>query len=242
MAKNIAPILEDIEVTPANYKFPQPSNPLTPAVQSLTLPPMGRHRRQSNGASVESQSSQTLQYAKGQVGARWLAVDPNGDSMIYKVELRGINESEWKLLRDKVKEKYLSWDSTAFPDGSYKLRLTASDAPDNPPGQALTNQIESDTFMIDNTPPQITGLTGSRSGNQIAVRWKAKDALSVIDQAEYSLDGGEWTVVEPTSRLSDSLELEYALTLNNISPGEHTVAVRVSDEFDNQAVDKTVVR
>jgi hypothetical protein len=242
MAKNIAPILEDIEVTPANYKFPQPSNPLTPAVQSLTLPPMGRHRRQSNGASVESQSSQTLQYAKGQVGARWLAIDPNGDSMIYKVELRGINESEWKPLRDKVKEKYLSWDSTAFPDGSYKLRLTASDAPDNPPGQALTNQIESDTFMIDNTPPQITGLTGSRSGNQIAVRWKAKDALSVIDQAEYSLDGGEWTVVEPTSRLSDALELDYALTLNNISPGEHTVAVRVSDEFDNQALDKTLVR
>ena len=85
----------------------------------------------------------------------------------------------------------------AFPDGIYKLRVTATDTPDNPPGQALTNQIESDPFMIDNTAPQITSLTGSRSGNQVVLRWKAKDGLSVMDQAEYSLDGGDWQESNP---------------------------------------------
>ncbi len=243
MPKNIAPVVEEVDVTPANYKFPQPVSALPAAGQTLTLPALGQRRRQPGAASAESlASSQTLQYAKGQMGVRWAATDQNNDGMIYKVEIRGINESEWKLLHDKVKEKYLSWDTAAFPDGAYKLRVTASDSPGNPPGQALSNQLESESFVIDNTPPRITGLTGSRSGTQVTVRWKAKDALSVVEKAEYSLDGHEWTIVEPTTRLSDSLEHDFVLTLDNPGPGEHTVAVRVSDEFDNQSVEKVVIR
>jgi len=37
-----------------------------------------------------------MQLAKGYVGARWLASDPNGDAMIYTVEIRGASETEWK--------------------------------------------------------------------------------------------------------------------------------------------------
>jgi sugar lactone lactonase YvrE len=241
MSKNIAPAIEDVEVTPANYKFPPPPATQAGQGQSVTLPPLGQHRRPSTSVIADTLSTQTLQYAKGQLGARWAVSDPNGDEMIYNVEIRGVNESEWKLLREKVKEKFLTWDSTAFPDGRYRLRITASDSPGNPPGQALSNQLESDSFMIDNTPPQITGLTGSRSGSQVSVRWKAKDALSVLENAEYSIDGKEWLAIEPTTRLTDSLEHDYVLTLDGIAAGEHTLAVRVSDEFDNQSVDKIVI-
>ena len=45
------------------------------------------------------------------------ASDQNGDSLVYRIEIRGVKESAWQLLKDGVKEKYLSWDSTAFPDG-----------------------------------------------------------------------------------------------------------------------------
>ena len=34
-----------------------------------------------------------MQLAKGFIGARWLASDPNGDPMIYTVEIRGVNET-----------------------------------------------------------------------------------------------------------------------------------------------------
>jgi hypothetical protein len=161
--------------------------------------------------------------------------------MVYTVEIRGANEAEWKLLKDKVAEKYLSWDSTAFPDGEYRLRITASDAPSNPPSEALTSRMESDPFIIDNTPPKITGLTAARSGGKLEVRWHAADALNNISKAEYSLDGGEWTVAAPVTRLSDSPELDYVLTLD-AGPGEHTIAVRVQDEYDNLAAEKAVVK
>ena len=67
-------------------------------------------------------------------------------------------------------------------------------------------------------------------------------SLSFVTSAEYSIDGGEWLVTLPTTKLSDSKELDYDLTLRNIAPGEHTIAVRVQDEYENQAVAKIVVK
>jgi hypothetical protein len=182
-----------------------------------------------------------MQYAKGWIGARWAASDPNGDPLVFTVEIKGANESEWKMLKDKVSEKYVSWDSTAFPDGEYRLRVTASDAPGNPPAEALTARMESNPFWIDNTPPKITGLSAARNGGKLEVRWHAADALNNIAKAEYSVDGGDWKVAAPVSRLSDSPELDYALTLD-AGPGEHTIAVRVQDDYDNQSVEKAVAR
>jgi hypothetical protein len=79
------------------------------------------------------------------------------------------------------------------------------------------------------------------SGNKIEVSWKAQDARSNIDKAEYSVNGGEWLLIHPVSRLSDSPEEEYRLTLDR-GQGEQVIAVRVNDEYDNQAVDKVVVK
>jgi hypothetical protein len=62
-----------------------------------------------------------------------------------------------------------------------------------------------------------------------------------LSKAEYSVNGGDWIVVEPTTRLTDSPEHDYRVTLATRPPGEITVAVRVEDAYGNQAVAKTVV-
>jgi len=243
LAKNVEPRIEEIEITPANYKFPAPVAPLVSVSApppNLTLPAMGSHTAAPPLFSSEG-NSPTMMFAKGYIGARWLASDPNGDSLVYTVEIRGEKETEWKLLKDKVAERYLSWDSTAFADGDYRLRITASDSPGNPPAEALTTKLESDVFTIDNTPPKITALTAARNGGKLEVRWHAADALSDLTKAEYSLDGGEWTVAAPVTKLSDSPELDYVLTLD-AAPGEHTIAVRMTDEYENLAVEKVVAR
>lgn len=243
LSRNIEPRITEIELTPPNYKFPAPSASLGSSPPTLTLPPLGKQQRSSPALSLDtSAATPAMQYAKGSVGARWAAADDNGDALVYKVEIRGLQEREWKLLKDKVREKYLSWDSTAFPDGEYKLRVTASDAPSNPKEMALSANLESYVFLIDNAPPQVSGLAASRNGGRLTVRWKASDALSNIEKAEYSLDGGDWTPVLPVTKLSDSPELTYELNLDGVTAGEHTIAVRVQDEFENQATDKVVTR
>ena len=243
LPKNVEPRIDQIEMTPPNYKFPPPITLTIQPQQTLNLPALGARTPQARSTPPEANTTTTpsMQLAKGWVGARWLASDPNGDALIYTVEIRGVNEAEWKPLKEKLGEKYFSWDSTAFPDGEYRLRVTASDAPANPPAEALTARADSDVFVIDNTPPRITGLAATRNGGKLEVRWRAEDALNNLGKAEYSLDGGEWTVAAPVGGLSDALSLEYVLRLE-AAPGEHTIAVRVKDEYDNEAVEKAVVK
>jgi sugar lactone lactonase YvrE len=241
--KNVAPEIEEVEITPANYKFPAPSSGAASLTPSLTLPALGHHNASSSSTpapAADSGSSPAMTYGKGQIGVRWLATDDNGDSMLFKVEIRGANESAWKPLKDKIREHYYSWDSTAFPDGKYFVRITATDAPSNPPDQALTSSAESEPFLIDNTAPEITGLSGTSAGSKLEIRFHAKDAMSTLGKAEYSINGGDWMVVEPTTRLTDSLEHDYRVEADRA--GETTVAVRVSDEYDNQSVAKIVVK
>ena len=247
LPKNLPPSVEQIEITQPNYKFPPPSPSLSTAPPTLSLPPLGRSGAASSplfsleSSASGSTSTPAMQYAKGWRGARWLATDPNGDSLVYTVEIRGSKETVWKPLKDKLDEKYFSFDTTAFPDGEYRLRITASDSPSNPPAEALTGSLVSDPFTIDNTPPRITALTATAGAGKLRVHWHAADALNDIAKAEYSLDGADWTLAAPVSKLSDSLALDYDLTLD-APAGEHTIAVRVWDDFDNQATDKVVVQ
>ena len=89
--------------------------------------------------------------------------------------------------------------------------------------------------------PEITGLSGVANGSKLDVRFHAKDALSSLAKAEYSLNGGDWTLVEPTTRLTDSAEHDYRVQVDKAGL-ETTVAVRVSDENDNQSVAKICIK
>jgi len=239
--KNAAPVVEAIEVTPANYRFPGPAGPPPTNPVTLSLPSLGS--RPSGRGLPDSSSTPQLTWAKGVIGARWAADDENGDALLYKIEIRGEGETAWKLLRENIRERYYSWDSTSFADGKYYLRITASDAPSNPPDQALTSAREGDRFLIDNSAPEITGLAGTPSGTKIDVRFHAKDAWTVLDKAEYSVNGGEWKVVEPTTRLTDSEEHDYHFQVDRgAQPTETTIAVRVKDGNANEAVAKVTVR
>jgi sugar lactone lactonase YvrE len=238
LRRNVAPKIEQIDITPYNYRFPAPATQLTlSSAATLTLPAIGAKQAPSR-IGADSSTYPGMTYQKGAIGVRWTSSDENGDSLVYSVEIRGAGEKTWKPLRDKLHEKYYSFDSTAFPDGEYRFRITASDAPSNVPEDALKGSEESDTFTIDNTPPVITLLQVNGS----SVRWHAADALSTIYQAEYSIDGGDWMVADPVGKLSDSKALDYSVAVKGLVPGEHVIAVRVSDQNDNMAVEKAVIR
>ncbi len=242
--KNVAPTIEPIDLTPPNYRFPAQTIAIAASSsQTISLAPIsGPGRTLATILHSSDTPASSMNYAKGHLGLRWLARDENGDALLARVEIRGDKEVAWKLLKEETRERNLSFDSTAFPDGDYRLRVTVTDSPGNPPAQALTATLDSDVFTVDNSPPRITGLAATRSGARLEVKWKAADALSVISKAEYSVNGAEWKRAEPTTRLTDSIEHDYVLSLDGLTAGEITVAVRVTDYYDNQAVEKSVVK
>lgn len=186
---------------------------------------------------------------KGYQSVLWSAHDDNDDDLHYAVYYRGENEHEWKLLKDKLDQKFYSWDTTALPDGAYYLKIMATDAPSNPAAVALKTERESERFEVDNTPPVIEHLEATPSASRgsspavspIIVKFTARDSTSSIDRAQYSVDGGEWTLLGPTGNVSDSLAESYEFALSSLVSGEHTIAVRAYDRFDNVGSAKTTI-
>jgi hypothetical protein len=237
LPKNIAPIVHQIEIAPFNYRQAASTAPVEKNVTAsgspatLSLPAVGQKRTTTPSVSLEGATA-TLQYSKGYVTIRWSASDPNNDPLIYKVEIRGKKDSFWRTLKDKVQDRFYSFDSTAFPDGEYVARVTASDAPGNTPADTLTCSLDSEPFIINNTPPEIINVKIASNGGRREISFTAKDALNWIDKAEYSIDGGDWTLLDPVNKVTDSQTLDYRVEAG----ANQMVAVRVFDEYDNVVV------
>ena len=247
---NVAPVIDAIILQEPGVRAQSTviSSSQPPAV-TLKMPP-------TPGVFI-SQSSTPVRFEQPPQGFRekgfqsvlWSAHDDNDDELRYSVYYRGENEREWKLLKDNLDQKFYSWDTTTLPDGAYYLKIVATDSPSNPPDLAKKTERESDRFLVDNTPPVIEGLkatwsllqSGPNKVERVSAQFTARDAASTIERTQYSVDGGEWTLVAPTGGISDAPEERYGFTLSGLSPGEHTIAVRAYDRFDNVGSAKTVV-
>lgn len=239
LPRNLAPVVDDLVVQPGAKMNPPSGN------QNQTVLVAFPNASASTGFMIPQDSNPplTAQKDKSSVTARWAAHDENGDELTYSLYYRGDGETTWRLLKDKVSEKYYSWDAAQLPDGGYTVRVVASDSPSHTPGEALSAERTSARFEVDTTAPVPGTLTATLSGNKIHATLDAADATSAVARAEYSLDAGPWQYLEPVNKISDSPAEHYDFTLPvNGSPSEHTLAVRIYDRFDNAATAKTVVR
>jgi hypothetical protein len=186
---------------------------------------------------------------KGYQSVLWSAHDDNDDDLHYSVYYRGENEHSWKLLKDKLDQKFYSWDTTTLADGAYYLKIVATDSTSNPPTVALETERESERFEVDNTSPVIEHLeanptvppNANYSSASVIVKFTARDTVSSIDRSQYSLDGSDWTFLAPAGNVSDSTVENYEFTLNHLTAGEHTIAVRAYDRFENVGASKIAV-
>ncbi len=248
LPKNSAPtvdaiVLQNPGVRVQGFQAAAQGTAASPPVQ-LRMPPPST---QATGFAVPAPPQQPPQRfepppqgfaQKGHQAVVWSAREENDDELVYRIYFRGEGEKNWKLLKDKLEQKFYSWDTSSMPDGAYYLKIVASDAPSNPPEDALTAERESDRFEVDNTPPVIENLRAEPESSDVRVRFDARDTYSAITRAEYSLDAGDWTILFPVGRLTDAPQESYDVPLRGLAPGEHTLAVRVHDQFENAATSK----
>ncbi len=252
LPKNVAPVIDAIILQNPGIRVqspnvmnvpgqPQPVQLRTPPPPPLPgLPAMVQPPPPAAQPKFEAPPQGFAQ--RGWQSVLWGAHDENDDDLVYTIYYRGERETVWKLLKDKVETRFYSWDTESMPDGAYYLKIVASDAPSNPPDEALSTERTSDRFIVDNAPPEILNLRAKPAGDSAEIRFEARDGASPLTRAEWNLDGGEWKLVLPEGRLGDARHESYSLVLHALSPGEHTVAVRVTDEFENQSVAKTVFK
>jgi hypothetical protein len=251
LPKNVAPVIDSIvlqnpgvraqagigimppgQAQPVQLRMPPP-----PPLPGLNLFPQPQPVQPPKFEAPPQGFSQ-----RGWQSVLWGVHDENDDDLVFTVYYRGERETVWKVLKEKVEQRFFSWDTTTMPDGAYYLKIVASDAPTHPPEEALSVERVSDRFLVDNTPPEIVNLRATVTGTSAEAKFDARDPASVLSRAEWSLDGGDWKLVLPAGRLSDARQASYSVTLPALSAGEHTLAVRLTDEFENQAAAKTVFR
>ena len=248
---NVAPVIDEIAVVPGA----RVNAPPQPTQQNQTVPiSFNEPSRPAVQFNESGREPLTGTRDKSAVTVRWASHDDNGDEMVYALYYRGNGDKEtnWQLLKDKINERFYTFDASAFPDGAYRLKVVASDAPSHNPSEALTTEKVSDRFVIDTTPPSLSPIDAHLVNGKIHVVLSATDATSPVARAEYSVDAGPWQYVEPVGKLSDSLTEHYDFDAQipprqpgsaaPENPSEHLVTVRVYDRYDNVAAAKAVVR
>jgi WD40 repeat protein len=243
--RNVRPEVESITLHPPGVVFQRPFS--TGEAEIAGFDDLTLEKRMAAGNTPGGSSTPTAPalgrrtYQKGLQTLVWKADDANGDELIYDVFYRREGETSWKLLKGSLDDSILVWDTGSAPNGSYVLKVVASDAQSNPPETALRGERESASFQIDSTPPVVTVGTARREGNTIVVPFEIRDTDSPLARVEYSLDAQRWQSAFPRDAILDSRHEQFELRLDASSAGR-TLVVRATDVMNNVGAGQVVVK
>jgi hypothetical protein len=158
------------------------------------------------------------------------AEDENDDQLIYKIDFRKMGRSGWIKLKDELDKPTFEWDSRTVEDGIYEIRVTASDELSNNQSTKLTGSRISDPVTVDNTAPVIESHKLQASAAKAVLELKIKDQYSVIESLSYTINSNEkWISTLPIDGIFDTTQEDFTITITDLKPGRHVLAVRISD-------------
>jgi hypothetical protein len=182
-------------------------------------------------------------YQRGARSLQWQAEDRNGDQLEYAIYYRSLNENAFRLLKDKLRDNFYTVDGATLADGRYLFRVVATDAPNNPTGQALMGERISEPVDIDNTPPILRAVgEGQMVGDRARVTFEVEDVTGMVRRADVSVDGSVWNAAFPDDGIADSPRERYTLEVPVIGGGEHTISLRAFDASGNAGSVRVTVR
>lgn len=194
-------------------------------VKSNTNPGM-----QSSGGPVNEKPST-------KVNLTWRVDNPDNDILDYHLEYRLVGTTTYYPLEkpnEKVTSPNYSWETGDLPEGKYRVRVTASDAPSNTPSRVKRHRLESNVIIVDNTPPAIKGL----ASNGRHITGTAVDGVGPIQRIEISVAGtNEWFPFDPKDGIYDEAKEEFDADVTPIAgKGPVMMSVRVYDSAANTVV------
>jgi hypothetical protein len=164
---------------------------------------------------------------------KWKIENPDSDDTHYTLEARRDGDANWRPIstgKTPLTATTWDWNTETYPDGWYRLRVTANDAAANSPDRALTSSATTTMFAIDNARPSISALAITYPN----AKARATDAISTIAEMAFSVDDGPWQIGATADGLYDDLSEDLRIELpKNLARGTHTLAIRVADAAGN---------
>src|SRR5437868_2013395 len=227
LPRNVAPEVLAIAVLPSGVALqPQIQIQIDPNIEAAGL--------DASLFGLVVQAPPRRLYQRGARSLQWQAEDRNGDTLEYAVYYRALNETNFRLLKEHIRETFYTVDGASLADGRYVFRVIASDALDNPAALALSADRISEPVDIDNTPPVVRSVGQVQiTGDHARAIFDVEDTTGRVKRADVSVDGSAWREVFPDDGIADSGKERYSLDLNNSGAGEHTISLRAFDNSNN---------
>jgi hypothetical protein len=202
-------------------------------------------------ASTETKKSDSvpesggdLPEAKSKVKLNWKVNNTDNDTLRFRLFYRFEDSSVWRPIlpaNEILSKTTYDWDTAGLPEGTYRIKVEASDELANPPDHVLRHSLESGTVLVDNTPPVLQQLTVA--GKKI--RGTAVDGVGPIARIDVAVDPNPnlWLPFFPSDGVFDERSERFELDVSSLlATGTGLVAVRVSDAAGNRVVRTVEVR
>jgi hypothetical protein len=232
--RNLAPVWEGVDTLPAGVVLSRNAPPDDIGIERVPL------ETQKLIPALGYAGAEKRSFRRGAQAFQFRVADPNGDQLEYRIRL--LPETGAPLpLETAWRDKFFTFDTLLVPDGRYRLEITASDAPSQPFNGALTAVWRTPVFLVDHTPPVISGLTAVPEADSVRIRFTAKDETSLLKEAALSADGDAWIQVAPDDGLFDTREKGFNILVPKDKVKGQRVLVRVADANHNEQTASVVI-
>ncbi len=167
----------------------------------------------------------------------WTVSDPDGDTLAYNFSLRPEHSDTWTDLAIRTPDNFVQFETGGLAEGLYLTRLAVSEQAPRPAVQRLSYTFETDNLLIDRTPPVLTTPVITRSEGRWLISVSGRDALSLLEGAEFVLNNGtRATVVHPADGILDGREERFTAEMPEAgAAGATSVEVVLYDRAGNAA-------
>lgn len=165
----------------------------------------------------------------------WTVNDPDGDNLAYTFGIRPESSATWTDLAVSTTENYVQFETGGLAEGLYLTRLAVSEQAPRPAAQRLSYTFETDSLLVDRTPPVLSPPTVTRREGRLLISVSGRDTLSLLEGAEFVLNNGmHETVVHPADGILDSREETFIAEISEAkAAGATSVEVILYDRAGN---------
>jgi hypothetical protein len=120
-----------------------------------------------------------------------------------------------------------------MPSGIYRIKIVASDRPDNNESEALRGERISGPVAVAHEPPVVTLKTLAAEKGRVQFEAKGESPLVRLHSAMFAIDGGKWSNVFPVDGLFDSKSESFRFAGESLPAGTHVLVLKVRDAAGN---------
>ncbi|MCE5198843.1 hypothetical protein LLG39_07695 [bacterium] len=145
---------------------------------------------------------------------------------------------------DSSTKSSYAWDTSKVQDGTYVLKVVASDRNSNA-ADPQTGEAISDPFVICNTPPKLVVYKNSieiKDGAPAVITGSATSKLVEIAGVQYRVNGGSWIAAAPEDGVFDSPYESFAITADGIVRGTSKIEIQAVDSAGNASTQTVEVK